>query len=329
MNERIYAWINQGLIKPNNQQQALEVAGERARRTDWLQFVRQLLVLMGLLSLTFGVVFFFAYNWNDMSRMVKFALVEAALLGVFLLYLFKTNSAWVAQSLLLIATLLVGSLLALFGQTYQTGADPWQLFATWSVLILPLVLFSRSEVMWLVLTALLNLSLSLYLQVNGSIFRILIFGYQQMWLFLTVNLALLFVVEWLTVATSAWTGKFRITHRWAAQVIGLSVLFILAIIGMEAIWGNKQEGLNFMVYLLLMAGGFAYYRFIQKDLLLLTAWAIGVMTFVLALLANTIFKNFDAGGLLLMALSLIGMSAWTVKWIKGLHQAFNQELSHE
>lgn len=327
MNNKIYTWIIQGMVKEGGQQQALELAGERPSREGWLQFVRQALLLIGLLSLAFGVVFFFAYNWNEMSRMVKFGLVQFALLAVFLLYFFKANSTWVGQSLLIVATLLIGSFLALFGQTYQTGADPWQLFATWSLLILPLVIFSRSEVMWLVLAALLNVALSLYLQVNGSFFRIMVFGFQQVWVFLSVNLILLLLVECLTAIQSKWIEKFRLSHRWAAQVIGLGVLFILAIIGMEAIWGNSKGGLNFMVYLLLMAGGFVYYRFIQKDLLLLTAWAIGVMTFILAFLANTVFKNFDAGGFLLMALTLIGMSAWTVNWIKGLHHAFNQEQS--
>ncbi len=41
------------------------------------------------------------------------------------------------KAALLLATLLLGVFLALFGQTYQTGADPWQLFANWALLILP------------------------------------------------------------------------------------------------------------------------------------------------------------------------------------------------
>ena len=46
------------------------------------------------------------------------------------------------------ALLAIGGLLAYFGQTYQTGADPWQLFAWWGLLALPLALALRSDVLW-------------------------------------------------------------------------------------------------------------------------------------------------------------------------------------
>ena len=44
--------------------------------------------------------------------------------------------------------MLVGGLLALIGQTYQTGADPWQLFALWALLALPWCLGARSDMLW-------------------------------------------------------------------------------------------------------------------------------------------------------------------------------------
>ncbi len=327
MNEKIYAWINAGLVKSDKYQQALELAGARPGRSAWLQFVSKSLLLMGLLSLAFGVIFFFAYNWNEMSRMVKFGLAQLALLGVFLLYLFKANSPWFKQSLLLVVTLLVGALLALFGQTYQTGADPWQLFATWAVLILPVVLFSRSEVLWVVFVLLLNLSLVLYLQINRSLFGLVFFGASNIWLFLMLNMVLLFWLEWLSEDSHPWFEKMGLKHRWAAQVIGLVVLFILSIVGMEGIWiwGDEDfRTLNLLIFMAVMAGAFAFYRFVRKDLLLLTAWALAVMFFVLVFLGDSLFKSLEAGGFLLLAMTLIGMSAYTVKWIKELHQAFNQ-----
>lgn len=325
MNEKIYAWINQGLIKPDQQQLALELVGERTSRQEWLRFIKKTLLLLGLLSLAFGVVFFFAYNWNDMSRMVKFGLVQAALLGVFLMYFVKSKTPWVAQSLLLVATLLIGSLLALFGQTYQTGADPWQLFATWALLILPLVLFSKSEVLWLVLASLLNVSLLLYLQINRSFFGLVFLGVNYVWLFLLLNLSLLVSLEGLGVNSSTLLKKVQLAFRWPAQVLGLVVLFVLSIVGMEAIWGKiETRGLNVMIYLLLMVGLFFFYRYVRKDLLLLTFWALAVMVFVLSFLVNAIFKHFEASGFLLMAITLIAMSAVTVKWIKQLHQTFNE-----
>jgi hypothetical protein len=45
----------------------------------------------------------------------------------------------------LLALLNIGGLFAYFGQTYQTGADPWQLFSLWAALSLPLCLSVRGE----------------------------------------------------------------------------------------------------------------------------------------------------------------------------------------
>jgi len=47
------------------------------------------------------------------------------------------------------------------------------------------------------------------------------------------------------------------------------------------------------------------------------------------LLANSVFDSFDAGGLLLMAISLIAMTTFAVSWIKKTHGVFKQESSHE
>ena len=44
--------------------------------------------------------------------------------------------------------LICGGLCASIGQTYQTGADPWQLFALWAALTLPLCLGLRHDVLW-------------------------------------------------------------------------------------------------------------------------------------------------------------------------------------
>ena len=42
------------------------------------------------------------------------------------------------------------------GLTYQTGADPWQLFATWALMLLPLAALGRSPLLWTLLAWLLG-----------------------------------------------------------------------------------------------------------------------------------------------------------------------------
>jgi uncharacterized membrane protein len=223
------------------------------------------------------------------------------------------------------AVLILGALLALFGQTYQTGADPWQLFATWAMLILPVVVFGRSEVLWLFFALLLNLALSLYLQVNRSLFGMLFVSHQLPWVFLLLNGVLAALYEWL--AKQKLSESMALHHRWAAQVLGLVVLYILTWMGLEVVWGRADQGLNLLLFIISMSGAFAFYRFIRKDLLLITAWVLAVIVFIMAVLANTVFDSFDAGGLLLMAICLIGLTTLGVHWIKNIQKTFNKEVS--
>src|SRR5690606_26743262 len=96
------------------------------------------------------------------------ALVEGALVITIALYValsFRRQFQLIRQLLLLIASIITGSLLALFGQIYQTGADTWQLFFAWAILITPWVVIARFPALWLLWLGLINALLLLYLDV--------------------------------------------------------------------------------------------------------------------------------------------------------------------
>ena len=63
---------------------------------------------------------------------------------------------------LLAAGFLVGVLLAVYGQVYQTGADPYGLFVTWGLLIVGWALIGRQAGLWMLTLVLANLSVILY-----------------------------------------------------------------------------------------------------------------------------------------------------------------------
>lgn len=75
--------------------------------------------------------------------------------------------------LALFGLLSIGALLGFFGQHYQTGADPWQLFALWSALSLPLAFASRSDLVWSawVIVAMCAVSTWLMAQEGGMTMR--------------------------------------------------------------------------------------------------------------------------------------------------------------
>jgi uncharacterized membrane protein len=120
------------------------------------------LLALGVGQFLAGVVFFFAYNWNDLSDIAKFAVIEAALAlsvgGALLIGLDRVFG----QMLLIAASVLTGALLAVIGQVYQTGADAFELFVVWAALILPWTIISRHAAHWLLWLAVAEVALVLY-----------------------------------------------------------------------------------------------------------------------------------------------------------------------
>ena len=256
-------------------------AGERASPAAWRVFIERVLVMLGLLSLACGVVFFFAYNWNEISRFYKFLTLQVLLVAVVAAYLKWAKNHWLQQGMMITAALVLGALLALFGQTYQTGADPWQLFATWALLITPWVWLSRAEAMWIFWAVLLNTALILKFEVDRSLLGWSLSRNQLSWVFLLLNGLLLCVTEWVSLDWRGFLKRLRLQDRWAAQVMGLMVLFVLTSIGLQGIWGSESvRAASLLTFLVVMAIWFYVYRFIKKDLLLLTAWAMAVIVFI-------------------------------------------------
>lgn len=150
-----------GLSAP--QQQALYAIATRppAATPSWLL---RGLALVAALLLGLGLIFWIAANWQLHTRLFKLGLVQGALAVAVLAAVALPRARTAA---LLAATLALGGLLALVGQIYQTGADPWQLFALWAVLALPWTLLQRSELLWCLWVAIAATALWLWTSLGG------------------------------------------------------------------------------------------------------------------------------------------------------------------
>jgi uncharacterized membrane protein len=128
----------------------------------WVRFAGVLLLWLGLALILAGVICFFAFNWARMGDALKLALPQVALaacvVGAWRLGLKRTAG----QALASVASVMVGVCLAVYGQVYQTGADEYELFLAWTLLILPWAALTRFEPLWLLWLALANTSLVLY-----------------------------------------------------------------------------------------------------------------------------------------------------------------------
>ncbi len=140
----------------------LAIAEARPGRAEGRLFLATCLRIGGLLSLSAGLVFFIAANWSRIAIFGRFALVEAVLVACGALAFWKPPPAGVGRGALFLAFISTGALLALFGQTYQTGADVYELFLTWTLLGLPLAFVARWSVTSAAWVLVLNLALMLY-----------------------------------------------------------------------------------------------------------------------------------------------------------------------
>ena len=154
--------IEHGRVPPEKIDAALAATKLFPDGKEWLRFLDQLLLWLGGLAIAFSAMFFIAYNWDDLGRFAKFGIVEALIVVAVLAYWKQDQNKTGAKVALLVASIFLGVLLALYGQTYQSGADPWQLFFNWALLMLPWAIIGRFPAIWILWITLLNLSIVLY-----------------------------------------------------------------------------------------------------------------------------------------------------------------------
>ena len=92
-----------------------------ADKKQWNQFLSIFLLAAGVGFTMAGIIFFFAYNWEDLPKFAKLGIVQTLLVASVLLTIFTRWNVLIKQIILTGATFLIGTLFAVFGQIYQTG----------------------------------------------------------------------------------------------------------------------------------------------------------------------------------------------------------------
>ncbi|MFC3284482.1 DUF2157 domain-containing protein [Litchfieldella rifensis] len=312
---QLVALIERGAIPDEQVERAVRLSGLYPSGRAWSVFVDRLLLWLGCLALAFAVLFFIAYNWAGMGRWLRFGLVEAALVLAVAVYWVVDGRGVVAQAALTAAALLLGVLLALFGQVYQTGADPWQLFFTWALLMSPWVLVARFAVLWVLWLGLLNLAILLYYQTWGGAFDVLFGGEASaLWgLFLLNTLTL---VLW-ELGARRWRW---LAIDWARRLVALgSGIPITLLMMMRIVDELEASALALLVYPLWLAVIYGVYRYWKPDLFMLAGSCLSALVITILFLARHLFWQAEAAGFLLMSLAILGLGAAAVLWLKRLH----------
>jgi uncharacterized membrane protein len=129
---------------------------------NWGLWASRLLLIFGVSLILSGIVYFFAFNWYKLTPLIKFIAVESGIIACLVACYFYGLQTLGGKFFLLSASVLIGVFLAVFGQIYQTGADSYELFRAWALLIAIWVIISQHLALWALWVVIINTFTILY-----------------------------------------------------------------------------------------------------------------------------------------------------------------------
>lgn len=292
----------------------------------WGHWLEQLCWMLGSTLLLIGVLFFFAYNWAALPSMAKFGLLQLAILSCVGGALYLGMQRLGGQLLITAASVLVGVLLAVFGQVYQTGADAYSLFVSWAALISLWVVVARFAALWLVWLLIAQLAWGLYWQQLG----------QHLWAWRpeSVTLAghILLSGLWYGLYergqnTDLKNGWLAWTQRsWLRPVLLLALLLPLNIITSLTVLDVDLSLVFWLpVWLMVNLALHYYYQYRQPSLAALGLVVSSICVTGLVAVGRILSEWLDSSGMLLVfALIVLATATAAARWLKHLSQQFEQ-----
>lgn len=313
---QIIELIEQDCILPEKISEALFTTKVAPDGPSWRIFIDHLLLLLGGLALAFAAMFFIAYNWNDLGRFAKFGMMEGLIVLTILAYWKLDKDKVPAKVSLLMASIFLGVLLALYGQTYQTGADPWQLFFNWALLMLPWAVIGRFSAIWILWIVLINVSIVLYYMAFRNVLWMMfdseIDMLWQVFLFNTIVL-----VAW-ELLENKWVW---LAERWATRLLAVVSGTAVTSLVLYAIFDHRQgDAVSTIIWMLWLTGLYIVYRLKKPDLFMLAGGCLSGIVVVISFLGRQMLDRFEAGGFLFLALLIIGLGTGAAIWLRNVHR---------
>lgn len=199
-----------------------------ANKKEWNRFLSIFLLAVGIGFTVSGIIFFFAYNWNDLPKFAKLGIVEILLVSSVLLAVFTRWNRLVKQILLTGATFLTGTLFAVFGQIYQTGADAYDLFLGWTLFTILWAVAIRFAPLWLTFIGLLCTTIWLYniqIAARGS-WEMILLANAVTWICASATV----ITEWMSIK-----GSLNKQNRWFVSLLSLATIVHTSYLMMLAI----------------------------------------------------------------------------------------------
>lgn len=269
--------------------------------------IKKFFLLFSVIFLIAGVTSFTAYNWANMSNIEKLAVPSVLIIVGLGAYLFLEKEIY-KNLAIFFSSFMIGTLFAVYGQVYQTGADVWILFRNWAIfLIIPMVATGYYSVMTLfsiVVAIATSFYLDLYL--SGAIIPFLsslIFG------------IILIVYPFLQKSF-----KFKFNNVFYNTMIGIFYICFMAS-GSIAINEDDYGFIAIILYLAFVGVvyliGYGQLKKITVKVLSITSLGVFGVAFIMRMIKNIFFTDVTVY-ILLSLLVIIGTIAGVVKSVSKL-----------
>lgn len=248
-----------GLLSQNGREMGLSLLDPH---DNWGYWISNILLVLGWVFVLSGVTYFFAFNWHKMSSYYKFSSIQVLLLVCL-------AGAWAyeitnlrGKLFLTGGCILIGVFLAVFGQIYQTGADNYQLFLAWALIITPFVLIGEFAPLWAIWLLLINITVIFFWEQD-----FLPEKNHQYYLFLILlglNGVGLIMREWFYNRPVEW-----LQSRWHRIVLCIALLIIsfipMTLFIMDKKFDNPSLFISALAGYCLQMGFLYHYRFYVRD----------------------------------------------------------------
>lgn len=309
-------------LEENNIEEALHLASIPPTLNALLSFVRLVLIWVGAMSLVIALLLFIAYNWQDFGRFSKFLMVEVSMLASIGIYYISAKYKKVQQIALMFASITLGILLALIGQTYQTGADPWQLFALWALFMTPWALVAGTSSLWILWIVLINVASVLYYQKFDLSF-LLWFNARDELLVLLFGINASLWILWSFLSIKYETFNQVVSVRFLA-FLAVSSISTLAIIHLYD--AREMTAMYMLLYIASLALIYYVYRVRNIDLYMMSLFSMSLFFFILNIVIRFItFNGFNdiASFILILLVTIGGLTTAIMSWMKNLRKEYH------
>ena len=264
--------------------------------------IKKFFLIFSIVFLIAGITSFTAYNWATMSNVEKLAVPSVLIIAGLVAYLFLEKEIY-KNLAIFFSSFMIGTLFAVYGQVYQTGADVWVLFRNWAIfLIIPMVATGYYSVMTLfsiVVAIATSFYLDLYL--SGAIIPFLsslIFG------------IILIVYPFLQKSF-----KFKFNNIFYYIMIGIFYVSFMAS-GFAAIIVDDYGFIALLLYIAFVGGvylvGCGQLKKITVKIFSITALGFFGVAFIMKMIKNIFFTDVTVY-ILLSLLVIIGTITAIVK----------------